>query len=555
MTVTADDDRALIDLGVDLLDLEPDELEDWYLAADPATRDVVDAALAHPVVASYATARRYAADPVGWVDARLREHLWSKQVEILEALRDHRQVAVPSCHGVGKSFTAARAVGWWIDAHPPGSAFALTTAPTGDQVRAVLWREINRAHAHGGLPGRVNLSQWYLGNELVAIGRKPSDRSPASLQGIHAEFVLVVIDEADGVAETIFDAASDTLATTEGSRILAIGNPDRSTGPFYRACQPGSDWHVVRISAFDAPAFTGEQVPQRVGRSLVSKTWVAERRRKWGEGDPRWSSKVLGVAPTDNPTGVIPHSAIIAAVSSDPDDERVPTLRRPDGRLAGYRWGDLPDLAAWGLDVAAGGDRTVLWERRGRFLARRWEIRTVDADEQIAGLRARAAEWGTPERLTFDVTGLGWGLLAPLRREAKDRESPLFGVDLTPLNFGGAGSKPGKDSPGFVKVRDELWWGGRTTLLAGGLDLRTLRSPEHSVVDLEDDVVSELTDPTWAPSGPGGRIRVEAKDETKRRLGRSPDDADAILLALWEGPSRRGRARSTAALAAPVRTR
>jgi hypothetical protein len=240
-----------------------------------------------------------------------------------------------------------------------------------------------------------------------------------------------------------------------------------------------------------------------MGRSLVSKMWVEERRRKWGEGDPRWSSKVLGIAPQDNPTGTIPYSAVVAAISSDPDDERVPPVRRPDGRVAGYRWGALPDLPAWGLDVAAGGDRTVLWERRGRFLARRWEIRTADADAQVDGLRARAAEWGAPERLVFDVTGLGWGLLAPLRAEAKDRDSPLYGVDVVPLNFGSAGSAPGKDSPGFVKARDELW----------------------------------------------------CKDETKRRLGRSPDDADAILLSLWQGPTRRGRAPSASPLAASVTRR
>ena len=43
------------------------------------------------------------ADPAGWVRDRLGEHLWSKQVEILESVRDNRRTAVHSCHGAGKS--------------------------------------------------------------------------------------------------------------------------------------------------------------------------------------------------------------------------------------------------------------------------------------------------------------------------------------------------------------------------------------------------------------------------------------------------------------------
>jgi hypothetical protein len=46
----------------------------------------------------------------------------------------------------------------------------------------------------------------------VAYGRKPADYDPAAFQGIHARYVLVIIDEADGVPKSIFDAV-DALAT------------------------------------------------------------------------------------------------------------------------------------------------------------------------------------------------------------------------------------------------------------------------------------------------------------------------------------------------------
>jgi hypothetical protein len=67
----------------------------------------------------------------------------------------------------------------------------------------------------------------------------------------------------------------------------------------------------------------------------------------------------------------------------------------------------------------------------------------------------------------------------------------------------------------------------REALIDGKLDLRVLDG------DLGDDVVTELLDPVWAPAH-GGRIQISAKTETRERTGRSPDDADAIILAMHE---------------------
>src|SRR5439155_16514090 len=91
------------------------------------------------------------ADPVAWVGERLGEHLWSAQCEIAYAVRDHRRVAVRSAQDVGKSRIASRLACWWIDTHPVGDAFVVTTAPSFKQVQAVLWREMRLAHHVGKL--------------------------------------------------------------------------------------------------------------------------------------------------------------------------------------------------------------------------------------------------------------------------------------------------------------------------------------------------------------------------------------------------------------------
>jgi hypothetical protein len=94
----------------------------------------------------------------------------------------------------------SRLAAWWLDVHPIGEAFVVTTAPTTAQVEAILWREIGKAHRKGNLPGRITLdAKWYMGQELVAYGRKPADYDQAAFQGIYSKYVLVLLDEAVGI--------------------------------------------------------------------------------------------------------------------------------------------------------------------------------------------------------------------------------------------------------------------------------------------------------------------------------------------------------------------
>ena len=88
----------------------------------------------------------YRRNPVGWMRAKPHEEPWSTQREILDSIVVNRSTAVPSCHGPGKSFIAARAMAWWLDVHPVGTAFVLSTAPTAAQVSAIPWRELGRVH-------------------------------------------------------------------------------------------------------------------------------------------------------------------------------------------------------------------------------------------------------------------------------------------------------------------------------------------------------------------------------------------------------------------------
>lgn len=436
-------------------------------------------------------------DPAGWVDTVLDEYLWSKQREICASVVDHRYTAAPSSHDTGKSFSASRLACWWLDTMP--DPFVVSTAPSQKQVHAVLWREIRKAKARADdrgrpLNGRITLrDEWYLGHdELVAFGRKPADMVDAeqamqAFQGIHAESVLVILDEACGIPKWLFDAA-DALATNENARVLAIGNPDDPASHFAEICKPGSGWNVIPISSFDTPAYTGEEVPEQLHKLLVSKTWVEERKQRWGVDSPIYQSKVLGRFPDISDDTLFPPALLRAAC---------------DRELPGFERG------GYGGDVARyGEDETVVYRNRGGVL-RLVEAARKQATTTTTGMFARILRAHGPDSVPMyvDADGLGAGVYDQLRT-----------LDLPALEW--RGGFPAADPERFVNRRAEMFWLLREAMEAGQVDLDPA----------DEDLLAQLGKLKWATDAKG-RIQVQSKEDMRRRGVKSPDRADAAAMA------------------------
>lgn len=451
---------------------------------------------------AYPDQERYLADPVRWAQERANISLWSKQRQVIESIRDNSETAVPSCHSTGKSLGAAVAVCWWLDVHPPGSAFAVTTAPSGAQVKAILWREITRIHKNAGLEGRTNLTEWYIGEEMVAFGRKPSEYNPTSFQGIHAEFVLVVLDEACGIPAQLWDAAS-SLTSNVGSRTLAIGNPDDSHSHFAKMCKPSSTFNVIHIGWEHTPNATGEEVPRKVAASLISREWRDAKAIGWGENSALFASKVNGVFPTDAEKGVVPWSWAIKC-----------------------RYVQLPEegVRTAGLDVGGGGDLTVLRERIGDRAGREKTWQEADPNVVIGEIALLLKEWEI-ERIIVDIIGIGWALGGRLR-ELSSRHTrsgdTVHAAEVVGFNASERSTQPKR----FINKRSEMWWEiGRERSRLGIWDLELV----------DDDLLAELTEPEYTVVDSQGKIQVERRDSIVSKLGHSPDRATALLMAFWEG--------------------
>jgi hypothetical protein len=166
----------------------------------------------------------------------------------------------------------------------------------------------------------------------------------------------------------------------------------------------------------------------------------------------------------------------------------------------------------WGVDVARfGDDHTVIYERVGTArpvkLAEWSKQDTRETSDKIVALY-KAAE-NKPKAIAVDDIGLGGGVTDNLKAEQ---------LPVRPINVGEAA----KEADKFANKRAELAWHLRVVLEAGGA--------------LPDDTSlrAELRSMKWLPKS--GRIAVTPKEDLKRSLGRSPDHADALILAFAPGP-------------------
>ncbi len=202
-------------------------------------------------------------DPVWWIEDTFNEKLWHKQKEIVRAINTNPRVMVKSCHSAGKSYVAAKTGIWFLETH--SHSIVLTTAPTFRQVKQVLWQEIRRAYRGAQKPVKLNILKNLLKVEAqiddkwYAFGFSTDD--PDAFNGIHAEHILVIFDEASGIPPEIWESAKGVLSSGN-AHLLGIGNPTDPSSMFAMEFKEKSIAYPIRISAYDTPNMTEFNIQQ-----------------------------------------------------------------------------------------------------------------------------------------------------------------------------------------------------------------------------------------------------------------------------------------------------
>ncbi len=427
---------------------------------------------------------QYMDDPVLFVKEVLGAEPLPYQAEFLNAIATgERRISIRSGHGTGKSTSASWAMLWYLLMRFPNKV--VVTAPTSGQLFDALFAELKRWI--GELPKPVQ-DLLTVKSDRVELAAAPSEmfisartsraETPEALAGVHSDNVLLVVDEASGVPEKVFEAAAGSMSGHNATTIL-LSNPTRSTGTFYESqTRMANTWWTQRWSCVDSP--------------LVSDEFVDEMRERYGEESNAFRIRVLGEFPLADDDTIIPFHLVDAAMNRDieVDDERRPV---------------------WAVDPARfGSDRTAFCKRVGSVITEIKSWRGLDLMQTVGRVMAEYEALNPsarPSEILVDSIGVGSGVVDRLR----ELGAPVRGVNVA-------------ESPSmgetYNNLRTELWFKTKAWLEDRGCKL-----PQ------DDGLMADLTGIRYSFTS-SGKMAAESKDQMRRRGLRSPDLADAVCLTM-----------------------
>lgn len=409
---------------------------------------------------------------------------------------ERRRASIRGPHGLGKTAFASWVV-LWFSLTRDGEDWKLpTTASAWRQLQKFLWPEIHKwtRRLKWDLIGRAQFTERELNQMSLKLSTGEAfalaSDNAALIEGAHASNILYIFDEAKAIPEDTFDAAEGALSTGE-AYILAISTPGEPQGRFYdihRRKAGLDDWYVLHVT---------RQMVVDAGRMDVQ--WADQRKKQWGAESAVYKNRVEG-----------------EFASSDADS----VISLADVERANQRWLERNDSANWGtltglgVDVGRGGDPTVVAKEYDHRAIKEL-LRSNKRDTmEVAGLLLPLLKKNRFAKAVIDIVGLGAGPYDRLREEESEIRSRV-------APFVASAKSDMEDQTGemgFINLRAAAWWNLREMLKRDEYDLPP-----------DDKLIGDLTAPKWKLMS-GGKIKVEEKEEIKKRLKRSTDDGDAVVM-------------------------
>lgn len=405
-------------------------------------------------------------------------------------------LSIQSGKGTGKDAFAAMVLWWFLFCfHSPK---VICTAPTGHQLKDVLWAEISKwcrqadsvvEQGHSILTELFEIQRTqvfykkFKGKEWFAVARTSSTKGTPedqaeTLQGKHEDYLLAIIDEASGVPAPVFSSLETTL-TGKCNLALCIYNPTKNTGPAIETQRRDRDqWICLQWNSEES--------------EIVSKEHIDRLAKKYGKDSNYYRVNVLGEPPKAEEDAVIAWDLIMRAVDRYEDYFIDPSAK---------------DFA--GVDIGGGGDETVYITRTGGYVHA--DVKTnKDTDlMKVTGFIGGLMKANEPDYTCVDIVGIGRGVYDRLCELGYPN---VMGVNSANTAF---------DSNRFHNLRAELWWRLREEFERG-----TIAIPN------DEELIGELASPKYEYDTQG-RIKIEGKKEMKRRGVASPNKADALVMSFY----------------------
>lgn len=405
---------------------------------------------------------------------------------------DKLRISLQACTGPGKTAILAVLNLNFISCygskgeHPQG----LCTSITEDNLHGNLWPALSKWQERSEylkLAFRWTATRfssvdhprtWFLEARTFAKKADP-EAMGRTLSGLHAKDVMVTMDESGDIPVPVLRSGEQIFSSAyRWAKLLQGGNPTSLEGALYHAAVPARRfWYVVVVNG-------DPDDPKRSRRVNIEN--AREQIELYGRDNPWVKATILGQFPDSSINTLLGIEDVEAAVARHWRRERYDFMQR---RL--------------GIDVARfGDDRTVIFPRQGLKTWRPDILRLQDTMQ----ITARVMEFQRvfkPELMLVDDTGhWGHGVIDGLRSVGSAAVGIQFhapGIDQRYKN---------RRVEGWLKMAEWVKGGGCLPDLA---DLRT-----------------ELCTPTYTFAG--GKFLLEEKEQIKKRLGRSPDLADALAL-------------------------
>ncbi len=457
------------------------------------------------------------------------------------------RVKVESGHSCGKSSWMAVVCLWWFYTRNP--SVVICNAPSKRAIEDVLWTEIRLIHARAKRP----LPDFFIGPKAPEMYDTPDHWAKGyvtskgeAYQGRHRDNMLFLTDEDEAVSPIFWETTGTMYRPGEEDCWVAACNPITTASASYNESMAvdadgNPKWKLFRISSLDHPNITAElegrkpPVPGAVSLGQV-KQWLADWTTridalertptdvefpkgsgKWYRPGPLFQSRVLGLRPTGGVNTVWP-PAVFEKMLEPRWSPRECWLRNSKISI--------------GVDVAAFGDDDTALHVRSGPLALHHEWHNGWSPGQTAGrvkeLSCFYADWyngcateDRPPLNPLDVEtvieldgGYGVGVLSH-QGEFRNWRGITVGGAADVLNPDG--------SRRYANMRAQVWFEAAEVAGWGGIDISRL-SPEAKA-----RLRQQLTAPYYDVKPDGSRL-IEPKAEIKKRLGRSPDSAEALIL-------------------------
>lgn len=400
--------------------------------------------------------------------------------------------ATTSGHGIGKSALVAWIIDWAMSTEV--DCRGRVTANTETQLKVTTWAELAKWHRLSitselfKMTATSRFSIDPLHEKTWRVDMVPwSAKNSAAFAGLHnhGKRILLVFDEASEIDDIIWEVAEGAMTDANTQIIWCVfGNPTKNSGRFRECFAGGRFEHRWKSRAIDSRTV-------KISNKVQLQAWVDD----YGEDHDFVRVRVRGVFPRVD--------AVSYIALSDVQDAQ---CRNPEGNE------HLPVIGS--LDVARyGPDSSVMAFRQGRdAVSRPWQ--RVQGQSTVAVARWAFEQYmrNNCSALVVDAGGIGGGVFDQLE---------LMQINVYAVDF--SSSPDNESQEKYLNKRAEMYGRLRSWLKKGGC-----LPPDDKKMD-NKGLSAQLTAATYTFSG-DVKLQLESKKDLRRRLGISPDDADAIAI-------------------------